>query len=211
MPRQLIDSHLDEISTGVFSPSAEALFADHVVGGGILLPGVGYLEIMFIASLGRYSAFTDVAFMRPCWLPQPGTNEKCVLRCTRRGKGAFEIASWRGITSTVERKFTTHFRALLANVDLASETMPVQLSRAVRFTKSVPKLLADEAVVQAQRQAMLSQELVSSWSGSLDAMPSTGRDDRMPSLRTRGDDANERTTKILSCASPTDLNASNEG
>ena len=69
MPRQLIDSHLDEISTGVLSPSAEALFADHVVGGQILLPGVGYLEMMFIANLGRHSVFTDIAFMRPCWLP----------------------------------------------------------------------------------------------------------------------------------------------
>ena len=69
MPRQSIVSHLDEISTGVLSPSAEALFADHVVGGQILLPGVGYLEMMFTASIRRNSAFTDVAFMRPCWLP----------------------------------------------------------------------------------------------------------------------------------------------
>ena len=69
MPRQSIGSHLDEVSTGVLSPSAEALFADHVVGGQILLPGVGYLEIKFIANLGRFSAFTDVAFVRPCWLP----------------------------------------------------------------------------------------------------------------------------------------------
>ena len=65
-PRQLIDSHLDEISTGALSRSAEALFADHIVGGSIVLPGVGYLEMMFIANLGRHSGFTDVAFMRPC-------------------------------------------------------------------------------------------------------------------------------------------------
>ena len=111
---------------------------------------------------------------------------------------------------TVEPKFTTHFRAVLDNIDIASETMPVQLSRAVRFTKSVSKLFPDQAAVQAQHEATRPQELVSSWSGSLDAMPPTGRDDRMPSLRTRGHDANERTTKILLCASPTDLNASNE-
>ena len=49
-----------------------------------------------------------------------------------------------------------------------------------------------------------------SWTKSLDAMPPTGRDERMPSLRTSGHDVNERTTKILSCASPTDLNAANE-
>lgn len=92
---------------------AEALFADHVVGGQILLPGVGYLEMTFIANLGRVSAFTDVAFMRPCWLPRPGTNEKCVLRCTRQGEGAFEIASWRGKRTSMEYEFKTHFRATL--------------------------------------------------------------------------------------------------
>ena len=69
MPGHPVDSHLDEISTGLLAPSAEALFADHVVGGQILLPGVGYLEMMFIANLGRHSVFTDIAFMRPCWLP----------------------------------------------------------------------------------------------------------------------------------------------
>ena len=125
MPGHPVDSHLDEISTGLLAPSAEALFADHVVGGQILLPGVGYLEMMFIANLGRHSAFTDVAFMRPCWLPQPGGNEKCVLRCTRKGEGAFEIASWRGVGSKVESYFTTHFRAVLDNIDIASGVMPV--------------------------------------------------------------------------------------
>ena len=164
----------------------------------------------FIANIARNSAFTSIAFMRPCWLPKPRTKERCVLRSTRRSEGAFEIASWRGMASTVEHKFTTHFRAVLNNIDIASETMPVQLSRAVRFTKSMSKLLADEeGAVQAQHQATRSQELVSSWSGSFHAMPPTGRDDRMPSLRTRGHDANERTTKILSCVSPSDLNASN--
>ena len=118
-----VDSHLHEnaVSTGVLSPSAEALFSDHVVGGRILLPGVGYLEMTFIANLGRQSLFADVAFMRPCWLPEPGTNERCVLRCTRRGEGAFEIASWRGILSPVEANFTTHFRAILKAAFTASQ------------------------------------------------------------------------------------------
>ena len=120
-PRQSIDSHLKEISTGVLSPSAEALFSEHVVNGRILLPGVGYLEMTFVANLGRHSAFTGIAFMRPCWLPQPGTNERCVLRCTRQGDGAFEIASWRGMTSTIESKLTTHFKAMPANIELYSK------------------------------------------------------------------------------------------
>lgn len=112
LSRQSVASHFDDISTGVLSPSADALFADHVVGGQILLPGVGYLEMAFIANLGRYSAFIDIAFMRPCWLPEPGANERCVLRCTRRSEGVFEIASWRGSSSSGS-KFTTHFRATL--------------------------------------------------------------------------------------------------
>ena len=51
--------------------------------------------------------------MRPCWLPQPGTNEKCVLRCTRRDDGPFEIASWRGKRTSMDYEFKTHFRATL--------------------------------------------------------------------------------------------------
>ena len=176
-----------------------------------MLPGVGYLEMTFIANLGRHSAFTSIAFMRPCSLPQPGGNERCVLRSTQRDEGTFEIASWRVITSTVEPKFKTHFRAVLDIIDIASETMPVQLSRAVSFTKSVSKISADEAVVQAQHQATRPQELVRSWTGSLNAMHPTGREERVPSLHTRCHGMNERTTRILPCASPTDLNASNEG
>ena len=84
-----------------------------------------------------------------------------MLRCTRRSEGAVEIASWRGVGASVESKSTTHFRAVLDNIDIASETMPVQLSRAVGFTKSMHQLSADEdAAVQAQHQAMNSQELV---------------------------------------------------
>ena len=197
LPRQSVASHFDEISTGLLTPSAEALFADHVVSGRILLPGVGYLEMTFIANLGRNSAFTDVAFMRPCWLPQLGKKERCVLRCTRRGDGAFEIASLRGMRSSVESKFTTHFRVILANIDVASKTMPTQLSRAVSFTKSVQ---VSQAAVQTQHQTTLLQELASSWTVSLDAMPPAGLK-RMPSLYT---------TKNLSFVSSTDFNASNK-
>ena len=101
-PRQSIASHLDETSTGILSSSAAALFSDHVVHGRILLPGVGYLEMTFIANFDQHSVFTGVAFMRPCWLPELGTNERCVLRCTRQGEGAFEIASWRGKRTSME-------------------------------------------------------------------------------------------------------------
>ena len=124
-------SHLDEISSGVLSPSAESLFSDHVVGGQILHPGVGYLESTFVANLGRHSVFTSVAFMRPCWLPQPGGNERCVLRCTRQGEGAFEIASWRGAGSSLEHEFKTHFRANLESSTYCAGPTKMSISRYV--------------------------------------------------------------------------------
>ena len=69
--------------------------------------------------------------------------------------------------------------------------------RAAAQPRSTSKFEADqEAVVQTQ------QELVLSWTKLLDGMPSTGC--------TRGHDVNERSTKFLSCTSPTDLNASSE-
>ena len=57
---------LDEavVFSGALSPSAEALFSHHVVGGTIILPGVGYVEMAFAASSGR--TLTAVSFLRPC-------------------------------------------------------------------------------------------------------------------------------------------------
>ncbi len=69
----------------MLTPSAESLFAHHVVGGTIILPGVAYIELAFAAS--SCPALTDVAFLRPCSVSGPGRGEKCVLRCTRQGSG----------------------------------------------------------------------------------------------------------------------------
>ena len=64
--------------------------------------------------------------------------------------------------------------------------------------RSISKFEADkEAVMQTQ------QELVLSWTKSMDEMQSTG-------IIERGHDVNERSTKFLSCFSPTDLMASGE-
>ena len=64
--------------------------------------------------------------------------------------------------------------------------------------RSTSKFEADkEAVLQTQ------QELVLSWTKSLNGIPSTG-------IMERGHDVNERSTKLLSYVSPTDLNASSE-
>ena len=97
--------------SGALSPSAEALFSHHVVGGTIILPGVGYVEMAFAASSGR--ALVAVAFLRPCVLPEPGRGENCVLRCTRRA-GALEIASARGTGSS---SFASCFSGTLANIE----------------------------------------------------------------------------------------------
>ena len=104
---------LDEavVFSGALSSSAEALFSHHVVGGTIILPGVGYVEMAFAASSGR--AFTAVSFLRPCVLSGPGRGEKCVVRCTRRA-GALEIASARGDGSS---SFASCFAGTLANIE----------------------------------------------------------------------------------------------
>ena len=56
---------MDElVLTGRFSPPTNIAIADHVVGGNILLPGVGYIEMAF--SCGGKLNLADVAFVRPC-------------------------------------------------------------------------------------------------------------------------------------------------
>jgi hypothetical protein len=59
------------VFSGALTPLAELLFSDHVVGGNILFPGVGYLEVAFAANIGKGSVLTFVAFLRPCILPEP--------------------------------------------------------------------------------------------------------------------------------------------
>ena len=82
-----------------------------------MLPGVGYLEMTFAAT--KHYVLKSVAFIRPCVLPepQPGVAEKYMLRCIRRGQETFEISS-SGHTSSEELKFTTHFAATCADVDI---------------------------------------------------------------------------------------------
>ena len=73
-----------------------AVLSHHVVGGSILLPGVGYVEVAFAAGASRRAVLSAVAFVRLCVLPGPraAVGERCLLRCARRDAGArFEIAS----------------------------------------------------------------------------------------------------------------------
>ena len=54
------------IFSGVLTPSTVALFSQHVVGGTILLPGVGFVEMALACSPNHISAVTAVTFLRPC-------------------------------------------------------------------------------------------------------------------------------------------------
>jgi acyl transferase domain-containing protein len=101
-------SRLDEavVFSGALSPLAEALFSHHVVGGAIILPGVGYVEMAFAASSLR--ALTAVAFLRPCVLSGPGRGKKSVLRCAQRG-AALEIASKRTFNESTGDPFAVNF------------------------------------------------------------------------------------------------------
>ena len=110
------------IFSGVLTPSAELLFSDHVVGGNILFPGVGYVEVAFAANLDQASALTAAAFVRPCILPNPrlGTSKRCELRCTQRETGGIEIAS-QVTGSSTEPSFVSCFVGTLASCGDVSE------------------------------------------------------------------------------------------
>ena len=110
------------VFSGVLTPSAELLLSDHVVGGNILFPGVGYVEVAFAANLDQASALTATAFVRPCTLPNPrsGTSKRCELRCTRRETGGIEIAS-RVTGSSTEPSFASCFVGILASCGEVSE------------------------------------------------------------------------------------------
>ena len=73
-----------------------AVLSHHAVGGNILLPGVGYVEMAFAADADRRVVLSAAAFVRPCVLPGPraAASERRALRCARREAGTrFEIAS----------------------------------------------------------------------------------------------------------------------
>ena len=91
----------------------------------------------------------------------------------------------------------THKNLTAATLSLQEVRKANGVPRATAQPRNTSMFEADEeAVVHTQ------QELVLSWTKSLNGMPSTGC--------TRCHDVNERSTKFLSCFSPTDLKASSE-
>jgi hypothetical protein len=125
-------SRLDEavVFSGALSSSAELLFSHHVVGGTIILPGVGYVEVAFAASSGR--ALTAVAFLRPCSLSGSGRGKKCVLRCMRRATGALEIASQHSYNVSTEGSFVVNF---IGSQDSTHDAICVKSSSMLTTTK----------------------------------------------------------------------------
>ena len=95
-PKQSYSS-LDDVVVGTLAPLVQDSFSHHVIAGSIFLPGTGYVEMAFAANQSQYNVLQGVAVTRPCVLPVPGfeSNWKCILRCTRRGTGLFEISSYK--------------------------------------------------------------------------------------------------------------------
>ena len=96
-----------------------AVLSHHIVGGNILLPGVGYVEMAFAADADRRKVLSAVAVVRPCVLPAPGmgvAGERCTLRCTLREAGTFDIASLRSTGPL------PHWIGYLANLREASSS-----------------------------------------------------------------------------------------
>ena len=57
-------------STGTpLAPVVDVAFSEHVVGGGVLLPGVGYVEMAMAFSRGSQTLLEALAFIRPGTLP----------------------------------------------------------------------------------------------------------------------------------------------
>ena len=64
----------------ILSSQTITVLSHHIVGGNILLPGVGYVEMAFAANGSRHAALSAVAFVHPCVLPEPGEGaERCAL------------------------------------------------------------------------------------------------------------------------------------
>ena len=110
LPQQWVISRQWDVAC-LFYP--QVFLSHHVVGGSILLPGVSFVEMAFAVSPG-HSSLTEIAYLRPCSLPDFNEEyrERCVLRCTQRGD-VLEIAS-RRVGTGVQSGFAANFVGTLA-------------------------------------------------------------------------------------------------
>ena len=109
------------ISTGPLTLQAELVLSEHVVGGNVLLPGVGFVEMAFAHRDADTSpCLLAVAFVKPCLLsgPYPRRVARRTLRHTSQGVQTFEIASGGGAAvmgSKAERTFSMHVAGALGS------------------------------------------------------------------------------------------------
>ncbi|KAK7241742.1 hypothetical protein SO694_00152033 [Aureococcus anophagefferens] len=84
----LVADALDDVEPDAFAgalpPAARAAMADHGIGGDVLYPGVGYVELAF--QLLGVRDVSDLRFLRPCTLPC------AAMRLVETG-GGFEVSS----------------------------------------------------------------------------------------------------------------------
>jgi len=78
----------------------DAAISEHVVGGGVLLPGVGYVEMAMAFSRASQPALDALRFLRPYALPSleggPLAKRRPALLYSEQVDGAFEMASSMG-------------------------------------------------------------------------------------------------------------------
>ena len=110
------------------------------MGGTILLPGVGFVEMALACSPNHISAVTAVTFLRPCSLPD-GISARCAIRCTRHGVDAVEISS----QASQESSFKTCFLGNIANVDGGFEMEPTNVAKHV-YVANIPQVEARQSV-----------------------------------------------------------------
>lgn len=103
------------------SQTVVAMLSDHVIGGRVLFPGVGYVEMALsaggvIAAPGK--RLVDVVFVRPCTLPllENGALRSCTQEVIMRyvhspEDDGFEVRSVR-ISSGSRSSFMTHARGI---------------------------------------------------------------------------------------------------
>lgn len=108
----VVDSNLLLSSMGPLSLPADLVLSEHVVGGRILLPGVGFVEMVFAHSRADDLVLSAVAFVKPCILPNLSLEPalRRTLRHTSQGKESFEISSGGRaiIDSAPDCRFQTH-------------------------------------------------------------------------------------------------------
>ena len=95
----------EQVLEGFISPCLHSVLYDHVVIGGVLLPGVGYVELALESTQPtNQAALTAISFLRPCRLTVAGLDQ-CIVRYSREAGGAYLIES---SISRAEVAFTTH-------------------------------------------------------------------------------------------------------